>query len=158
MSRPAADVTFREPHQTDVVGVALHMRAADRAECRAAGASDLLHTVEASVAHSSWARAARVDGDLMGIFGVCPLGTVLSPVGVPWALGTDLVGRHPKVFMRWAAAALAEMLKLYPVLLNYVHADNALAVRWLRHAGCDVAPAAPYGPRGALFHRFEKRA
>lgn len=148
---------FRPPRMTDIIAVAIRMREADRVECRAAGADDLLRALRDGVARSDWSRTALVDEGPMCIFGVCPLG-VAPAVGVPWMLGTPLVQTHARTFVRRAIEVVREMLLRYPTLMNYVHADNALAVRWLRRTGFVLSPAEPFGPRGALFHRFELRA
>ena len=123
---------FRPPHLTDIVGVAAKMRAADAAECRAAGHDDLLHVLEEGVEHSTMARAALIDDQVACIWGVRPAGTMLTPIGVPWMLGTDLVPQHRRLLLGYAGDAIKRMLALYPILINFVHCENAQAVRWLK--------------------------
>lgn len=130
------------------------MRAADAAECRAAGRPDLAGVVREAVALSAWSKAAWVDGKLAAIFGVRPLDGLMGQRGVPWLLGTDTLVQHRRMFVRQAPAYIAQMLRAYPHLINAVHAKNAQAVAWLQRAGFTLAPVAPYGPHGAPFHFF----
>lgn len=151
-----ADVVLRRPAAADVGTLVAHMRKADVDEVHAAGHDDLRAVVAEGVRVSVDCHAAWVDDELACIFGVAPLGgRLLSPIGVPWLLGTDTLLKHRRTFVRLYQPHIARMLGLYPHLLNFVHAENAAAIRWLSGAGFSLAPAAPYGPRGAMFHRFE---
>ena len=78
--------------------------------------------------------------------------------GSPWLLGSVAMMQHIRNLVPLAAPYIAEMRRLYPVLENHVHADNRVAVRWLRAVGFVLEPAAPYGLHGALFHRFTMKA
>lgn len=134
------------------------MRAADKAEVHAAGHSDLQAVVALGVRRSVLCWAVTVDGALACIVGVAPLGrTLLADTGVPWLLGTDVLAKNKRPLMRLAPPYIDQMLRAYPRLVNFVHADNVSAVSWLGRLKFEVAPAAPYGPHGALFHRFEMR-
>jgi hypothetical protein len=154
-----ADVVVRAPHLIDV-GALLHgMRAADLAEMHALGQYDAQRLVERSLTNSVLSWAALVDGELAMLFGVAPArGALLGDTGVPWALGTDLVARHGRSLMRRADSYIAQMLRVYPRLFNFVHAENTVAITWLERMKFEVGPAAPHGPHRALFRRFEMHA
>lgn len=135
------------------------MRDADRAECIAAGQTNLHMVVARGVKMSAWSKTALVDGEVACIFGVAPYGgSLLTDTGVPWMLGTELVVRHQRSFMRHAPGYIAQMLRTYPHLFNAVHARNVRAVRWLRRAGFVLADAAPHGPFREPFHIFRMDA
>lgn len=151
-------VLFTAPTEADIQHVARHMRAADRAECEAAGFTDMLAVLREEVKISAFCWAVRIDGEPAALFGVAPLNGLLGDTGVPWLLGTPLVVQHRRAFIRTSAAYIDRMHAAFSHLLNFVHAENTQAVRWLRHAGFTVhEPPVPFGPKGALFHRFEKR-
>lgn len=134
------------------------MRAADVAECQAAGRPDLAQMLREAVDLSAWSVAARVDGELAAIFGVRPVDGLMGQRGVPWLLGTETLVRHRRSFVRLAPAYIAQMLKAYPLLTNSVHAENTQAVAWLKRAGFRLGDAAPCGPHGAPFHPFTLEA
>lgn len=150
-------VEYLQPTAQHVTDVVEHLRAADRAELEASGHPDPRRAIELSLSLSTHMVAACAGGKCGALFGCAPA-SMLAGVGVPWMLGTDLVVTHRRALMADAPAYIRSMLHAYPLLVNHVHADNALAVRWLRRAGFTLQPAAPHGPRGALFHRFELRA
>ena len=151
-------VEFTPATRADAIELARNLREADRVELWAAGRDDPLDAILAGIGGPGWALTARRNGVLALIFGVAPAGSILDPRGVPWMLGTPLVSAHARVFMRLSAPYIARMLREYPHLLNAVHAPNKQAVGWLRHMGFVLQPAVPMGPRGELFHLFEKRA
>lgn len=147
-------VNYRPPRPGDAEHVLRHLRAADLAECQAAG-HDPADSLAHGLRHSLLAWTGTVDDEPALAMGCVPMGSLLSGVGVPWLLGTDLVPRHGRAFMRPAPRYIAEMLGMFPHLLNFVHAENRVAVGWLRHMGFRIHEAAPYGPHGAAFHLFE---
>lgn len=155
--RRAADVVFiRRAQARDAAHIAGNLRAADRAELRAAGYSDDLHqrAIERSIAISVHAWTAEVNGQPGMVFGVRAEGdTLFSQSGIPWALGTDAVTANQRALVVLAPGYIREMLRAFPTLTNYVHAENTQAIRWLKRAGFVVERAAPIAT-GAMFHRF----
>lgn len=153
-----ADIAFRDPHATDVVQLALHMRRADVEELTAAGFTDLHAVVADGVKRSVWCKAAVIDGEVACIFGVAPIDGLLGERGAPWLLATPVMLRHRAALMRLAPGYIAAMLKTYPQLLNVVHAKNTKAVAWLKRMGFVLADAETYGPHGEPFHFFRMGA
>lgn len=154
MPRSAVDV--RSVLQADCVELAANLRGQDRAELDAAGHRDHLQTICASVSRSDWAYTVTVAGRVACIFGVAPIGGLLDPRGVPWMLGTDLVPQNRRALARLAPGYIRAMLQAYPHLLNTVHANNTLAVRWLARAGFTLH--APHDHNGEPFQLFEMKA
>jgi hypothetical protein len=109
------------------------------------------------VRHSVLCWSAFADGDLSCIIGVAPV-SIMSGVGSPWMLGTPVLDANSRVLVRRTPAYIARMLRAFPHLVNFVHADNATSVRWLRRLGFTLHPTEPYGARGEMFHKFELRA
>jgi hypothetical protein len=153
MSQPAVET--RAPTPADLEHLAAHLRAQDRAELDAAGWADHLQALEQSVERSRWSQVALIDGEIACVFGCAEYGSLLAPVGVPWLLGTDVLPRYRRVLQRWARRYIEAMLQEYPRLFNAVHADNTVAVHWLRRLGFTLHPATPAPPHGAPFHVFE---
>ena len=154
MTRSADELTFRAPHVRDAVELAARLRAGDRAELAAGGYDDPLAAVLLSVRQSTHCWAALGAGRVLCAFGVTPWAGAPG-VGVPWFLATDGADGHRRSLTALPAAYIARMLEAYPRLVNFVHADNVRAIRWLQHLGFTIDAPAPFGPRGALFRRFE---
>lgn len=152
-----AVVEFRDVRPGDAQLLVAGMREADRLECWAAGVDDPLVAVEQSIAASTRCWTIEVNGRLVSIFGVAPCGTVLSPAGAPWLLGTDEVLRHKRALIRRVPSYIRQMLGLYPLLTNAVHARNHASVRWLRRLGFTLRDPVAVPPHGELFHPFEMR-
>jgi hypothetical protein len=155
MSPPV--VEYVQPTRQHVQELAEYLRAADRIELAACGYADPRRAIETSLACSTHMVAALADGRCGAIMGVTPV-SMLEGRGSPWMLGTDLVVKYRRALMAQTPAYIRAMLHAYPHLVNYVHADNAVAVRYLRHAGFTLHAPEPYGVHGELFHRFEMRA
>jgi hypothetical protein len=147
-------VEVRAPTAEDVADLVRNMRAADIAECLAAGHLDLQANVENAIRVSVWARAFRVDGQMAAIVGVHPLTGLFGDTGVPWMLGTDEVTRNARAFVRLSRPYIAQMLDAFPKLINLVHAPNAQAVAWLQRVGFVLQDPIPYGPAGEPFRIF----
>lgn len=152
-----AEIVFRAPRAGDAQAVAADMREQDVAEVRAIGETDLVAAIADSIADSVLCWTVEADGQVAAVLGVVPIDGLLGSIGAPWMLGTPLVRRHGGALERRSRSYIARMLDAYPHLVNFVHADNHVAVRWLRRAGFELQPAQPFGPMGALFHRFDMR-
>lgn len=137
-----------------VYTLAARMRREDQAEMEAAG-------LDARVALRKTFRAALiretifVDGEIAAMWGMG--GDALSDTGTPWLLTTPAVERVPVSFVREGRKNVATMLRIKPILVNYVDARYARACRFVEALGFVLEPPAPFGPKGALFRRFELR-
>lgn len=131
------------------------VRPADRREFAALAMSQGL-ALRLSLRSALAAWTGTVNGVPVCMFGVSP-GEFGE--GRPWMIGTkDL--EEPLVatiFLRRCRAQLNQMLQIRPVLVNYVSAENTLAIEWLAWLGFIIETPIPWGPRGALFHRFSLR-
>lgn len=133
----------------------LVLRQADRIEVAATTVLPPVEALRQSIAHSPrYCKAGFADGELACIFGVGS--GLLSTSGCPWLLGSDLIARHPAAFIRRCGPYLDAMTQGFGYLENWVHADNRIAIRWLRWLGFTLDPAAPWGIKGEPFHHFFK--
>lgn len=134
--------------------LAVTMRDADRAECRAGGKTPLealIRSIEVSLASYTM----LIDGEVAAIFGVAPyrresmLGSLKEGIG--WALTSRVVDRHPLTFMRWSRPALAVLRKHCSCLVNTVDASYQGALDWLEVLGFAIGPPSPRGPLSLPF-------
>lgn len=148
--RPATDAYLVE--------IAANIRPADAAEIDALGLRESpLAAMRNGVAVSTHSGVFVLGAQPLCVFGVAPRNMV-GRQGVPWFLGSVALEQHVRELLLLYPRYIKAMLSLYPHLANHVHADNRRAVRWLRAAGFTLAPAAPFGMRGKLFHKFTMEA
>lgn len=150
-------VRFRPTTSDDLDELARSLRLTDRAELAAAhgAGADPRDVLTASAVTSCEVHTAYADDGLWCIFGIAPLGGLLTPLAAPWQLGTPTAGRHPAALIRETRRYLAEVKERYPVLVNFVDARNTPSLRYLKAVGFVIdAEPQPYGVAGLPFHRF----
>tara|TARA_B100000795_G_scaffold270009_1_gene261842 strand:- start:8142 stop:8612 length:471 start_codon:yes stop_codon:yes gene_type:complete len=78
-------------------------------------------------------------------------------LGVPWMLGSAGIYQYAGQFRRECKKWLTTIETDYQVLVNYVHADNHRAIRWLQWLGFQMIYLNPnYGVGKAPFYEFAK--
>jgi len=142
-------------HAGHIHHLAVNMRADDRREIWAAGCMLPRESLEMSLERSRIAWTGLVDGVPVCMFGVAAEVGIL-PVGRPWLLGTDDIEKHQRAFLRRNRQKVAEMLSMYPLLVNYVDARNKASIKWLQWLGFTVDEnTIPVGVNQVPFRRFE---
>lgn len=116
--------------------IATRMRDIDKLECAVFGRSPK-QALRAALMGSVLAWTAKVDGRAEAMFGVTPVST-LEGRGSPWLLMTPEAARHGKALVAMGRSYSVGMAKLFPVLENWVHADNVQAIAWLSRLGYTV--------------------
>ncbi len=137
--------------------VAERMRDADRAEVYAASGVTPLRSLEYSVGRSEVSYAVEFDGRAEIMFGVGAI-NILAGIGAPWLLGTDMVEREFRQFLRGSLWWRGQMLKRYPILRNMVDDRNTVSKRWLRWLGFRLTDPVRMGFENRPFRLFELRA
>ena len=153
---PRPEVDVHDADQADVLRLAARMRDIDRREIWEMAEMRPYDAAVYSVASSRYSRAIYVNGEICCIYGV---GTDEDDdsLGVPWMLSTDELAKYPRLIVSLGREAVAEMKELYIALANYVHVDNAVAIRWLEWLGFDVEEADERDSRGENFRFFWTR-
>lgn len=154
MDKPEIEVVPAEQWHIDVV--AKNMREADCLELWAASFSKPKKSLEAAFRLSKKCWTGLVDGEPACMFGVSR-GTILSHVGAPWLLGTDLIEKNQLAFLRRNKLYMSEMTEGFDTLINYVDARNTKAIRWLKWLGFEFDEAEPRGVLNMPFHKFSMR-
>lgn len=147
-----SEVRYGPPTATALERLAGEMRPVDREEVRLSHGLEPGPALEMSVAASVRCRLAEDDLGPLAVFGVGA--HMLSPVGSPWCLGSYRLDGYRREFARVSRPIVAWMRPGFERLENWVYSGNIVSIRWLRSCGFILDPALPYGPAGALFHRF----
>lgn len=147
-------VKGKPEHVLEVVG---KLREADKKElCASLG----LQVDLDKVLTDSWQKdgkkwAVKCDEKVIGLFGVAPCDWN-NAIGVPWLLGTNDLKKIKFSFVKGCKDYINQMLEPYKCLINFVHTENKLAIKWLTWCGFRVFQARPYGVLGQPFHMFYK--
>lgn len=137
----------------DVPAIAAIARQADIDELTEALGVTIEDALLCGIRDSLNARQIVVDGQVVAVFGDAVF-SLLGGVGVPWLISTIHVQKHPRAFLQVCKPEVRQMLTRHHHLMNYVDARNTAAIRWLKWLGFKFEPAAPYGARRFLFHKF----
>lgn len=144
-------IAIRLMTAADVAPIAAVARQADREEMQACAGASVAQCLQMGLDQSLRAWVIESNGLPLAACGDTMAGI---GVGVPWMVTTDHIARNPRGFLRASKAVMVEMLQRHHLLINYVDARNAAAIRWLQWLGVTVAEPAPYGVAGLPFRQF----
>lgn len=148
------DYTIVAAKQDHVAMIAATMREADRREVWASGRHTPYEALTVSLKMSRQAWTGILAGRPVLMWGVARAGCVLSPVGRPWLLSSDVIENVAKrEFIRRSREFVKIMRAEFPILENYVHAENRLSIRWLKWCGFTMDEI-PVSVGGEDFYRF----
>lgn len=109
-----------------------------------------------SLQSSTDVRTGMVDGQVICIFGVAPV-SVLCGQAMPWMVGSTLLDKYARIFLKHDKSIVDDWLKTYPHLFNYVDERNGKAKLWLKRLGFILSEAEPKGKERLPFHYFERK-
>jgi hypothetical protein len=141
------EIVPARPNHTGTI--ASRMREIDRLECWAVGHSPK-DALRLGILASTVVWTAKVDGRPEAMFGATPL-SFIEGRGRPWLLMTDDAMKHRSALLRLGRVYTEAIHRHYPILQNWVHAENEVAIRWLARLGyaigsVDVMRGVPMRP------------
>jgi hypothetical protein len=116
--------------------IARRMREIDRLECEVAGHTPK-EALRTGLLGSSIAWTVKIDGRPEAMMGAAPV-NFLEGRGRAWLLMTDVAARHSVALVRLGRIYTAALHRHYPILENWIHADNDKTIRWLSRLGYAV--------------------
>lgn len=116
--------------------IARRMRAIDKLECETMGHSPK-DALRLGLIGSTLAWTVMIDGQPEAMMGASPL-SITEGKGRPWLLMTDVAGRQMVALVRLGARYTYVMHQHYPLLENWIHADNTRSMRWLARLGYTI--------------------
>ena len=126
-----------------IPAIAEHMREDDRREVWASHRHTPQEALEFALQRSELAWTCMVDGLPAFMWGAARTGSFLGCTGAPWLLGTPAILAVRHDFLRHCPYFVSAMQSAFPCLENYVHAENKLSIRWLKHLGFTVNEEMP---------------
>jgi|TARA_R110001592_G_C13064183_1_gene741248 hypothetical protein len=149
----ADKIEIRDVEPGDIDMLVANMRDHDIQEVNAATRMGIENAVKTSVNLSTYSKTGLVNDELVCMWGVCPI-SLLSSSGSPWMLGTDLIKKKQRIFLRRSKPWLDDIRKDYRYLENFVDERNVMSIKWLKWLGFEMDEAEPYGIHGEPFHKF----
>lgn len=115
------------------------------------------HALYYSFKYGLYRKTGRVDNRIAGMWGVA--GVPLGLVGQPYLITSPIIEEiSPIKFAKIYKQEVEVMLKIFPILENYVDFRYKGAIRLMKIAGFIVDEPEEFGPNKALFCKFHKRA
>lgn len=131
----------------------IELRDMDKRELEAVTSVNPQVMVEISRLQSDWCLTFECFGKPVAVFGVAPH-DFGNNWGVPWLLGSVDIEDNFLTFGKWSKPFLGKMLRDYEVLQNFVHAENKLAIVWLKWLGFRFSELRPMGRFAEPFYEF----
>ena len=120
----------------DALALGPKLRDEDKAEALAAYGLPPDQTLAISLGRSKEAYTMLKDGELAGMFGVCP--TDHSDVGSVWLLATPLLVTNWLTFLRHARTGRDWLHQSYPILWAFADERNTVHLKWLEWMGFNI--------------------
>lgn len=144
-------------HASHIDAIDAGARNADREELWASSFSTVEEVLYRGLDVSTRAWTVLYDDEPVAMAGVAPY-SLMGGMGIPWMVATDAIESKPRPFAKLSRLYVAEMLRQYSHLLNFVDARNGVAIRYLQRLGFTMHDPEPYGVLKMPFRRFEMRA
>lgn len=96
--------------------------------------TDEMALFNACVLRSTAMWVGLIDGALACVWGLVPP-TLLSSQAYLWLHTTDVMKGHEFMFVRRSQIGVAEMLKMYPVIVGHAEVRNTRAIKWIKWLG-----------------------
>lgn len=132
-----------------------NLRDEDKKEIARFGVSDH-EALWASWQDSIICKTAIVEGKVAGIWGIS--GCLWEGVGRPWILTAPICDKYPIHFALLYRQEMREMLRIFPVLENYVDAAYHKSLKLLEIMGFTLYNPERYGPNGGMFCKVQRVA
>lgn len=124
------NIVIRKAGIEDALFIAEHMRDADKREIQASHGHEPMEAMLICLEQKE-CLAALIGGNPAILFG-CSDG---GEYGVPWLLATDQINKIGIRFLMISPSYVKRWIDRYKLLVNYVHADNTVSIRWLKWLG-----------------------
>lgn len=149
------DIEIRSSVKEDINKLSPFIRYRDRQEFAAVGYKPK-EALYYSYKHGLYRQTGLMNGRVVACWGVT--GAPMGLVGQPYLITGNLINKlSPLIFARLYKKEVETMLKIFPVLENYVDARYEGAIRLLKLAGFEIGEPVELGLNKSMFCKFSKR-
>lgn len=150
-------LSFVPAEEWHVKPIADNLRDADAHEVWASSRLYPYDAMKISFTVSELTWTGLLDGKPVMMFGAGGYSLMEPLKGSPWLLGTNDIIRVKTAVLRNTKKYVGLMRDRFPILENFVHAENKVSIQWLKWSGFEIEDPRPLGPDKELFHRFTLR-
>lgn len=151
----AMNVEILSARVSHIPDIAVRIRPEDKAELWDFACVTPAQAMYFGLNQARFARTGFIDGEAVAMFGVNTVSAV-SGIGRPWLIGTTLLDRYAKTFLRRCRPVVEEMLSDYKLLENYIDMRNVRAIAWLKWLKFEMGEPEPMGIYKMPFIKFHK--
>lgn len=131
------------------------LREADKKEIWASHHRTPKQALVAGYRESIMCFTVECKGNPIAMFGIVAH-TILGRTASVWFLASSEMNKMQQIF-KHSRKFINLMLSYYSILGNYVDAENAQSIKWLKWCGAKLGPIVPYGVEQQPFQYFEFR-
>lgn len=142
-------ITLIRPNDDLLLQVKDNLRESDIREVEALGFTPW-GAIVTSVQKSNYCQVAVTEDGPLCVFGL----VLVDEIGVPWALGTNLIKKHTKEFIVRSREVIECYLSKVDTLTNWVDERNLVSIRWLKFMGFEFYERSAIGINGEAFLKF----
>ena len=143
---------WRKATKGDVLDVAHRLREADIAEGEAMLGMDPKQWLTFADLTRTWV-IYNAKNENVALAGVEPLPGDNS--ALIWMVATDQLEKHSIEFLKYSRPFIEEITRPYDLVFNWVHADNAVHLKWLKWCGFTfIKFHERFGVSGVPFYTF----
>lgn len=149
-------VVVREGTVADGLSLIPRLRIADIRECVLLAGENVEAAVSFTIENSQEVWVGELNGQVIAIGGCAFRGERPGFItGTPWLIASDEVMQHKKQLIVEGRKAVSRWREKCDLLYNFVHADNAAHIEWLRRIGFRMGRTYPeWGAGKAPFTFF----
>lgn len=127
-------ISYRPIELNDVPKIKnLKLRFEDERELTTSTGLTPLKALKESIGKSTQVNVVTLDENIIMIQGVGE--TPLNYIGVPWAVGTDMIQDCLPELFTLSRKIIKNLHDRYPILLNFVDSRNEKHITWLKYMG-----------------------
>lgn len=144
----------RDSQISDVFNLAQDMREADKKEVWRSHHRKPEEALLTGFSNSVLCLTIERNEKPIGMFGIVPM-TLMGRYATIWMLASPELEDIQRTFVKYSRYFIKMFLNYYPILLNWVDADNHQSKKWLKWCGAEFGPVAPYGEEQCPFQYFQ---
>lgn len=147
------NVVVRNSVKEDIDALADKLKQSDIDEIWASHNHRPKEALELSLSESSLCLTIEDNGNVIGMFGICPQ-SFLGTKAIIWLLSSEDLFDRKYRFIRHSRYFIELFLEMYPYLENYVDNRNVKSIRWLKACGAIISDPVHYGVEKMPFRHF----
>ena len=147
-------VVVRNSKQDDVFDLFWRMRKSDIHEIWASHHATPKDALKRGFKNSFLCLSILINNKVIAMFGISTE-YLMGERATIWLLAAPELEQIKLRFLKHSRKFVDMFLEYYPILENYVHANNRASIKWLKFLRAEIDDPKHYGVENELFHYFK---